>query len=298
MTTTTTVSSLNPSNVGQQVTFTATVAPTSGTGTPTGTVTFDIDGTAQTPVPLQVVGGKDEAEFPISSLTAGSHTVAATYNGDSTFGSSTGELTPEQTVNLIGTDTTTVSSLNPSNVGQQVTFTATVAPASGTGTPSGTVTFTIDGTAETPVAAVKRRVCAGGGHRFPTSTLTAGSHTVSATYNGDSTFATSTGNLSPSRRLSTASQPALWSRPQENPSAFGDLVSFTATVAAALGGADTPTGTVTFIIDGHAQATVPLQTVQGQKQATFQISTLTAGSHGVDATYNGDSIFAPATEKA
>lgn len=43
-TTTTLVSSLNPSQDGQSVTFTATVSPTSGTGKPTGTVTF-YDGT-------------------------------------------------------------------------------------------------------------------------------------------------------------------------------------------------------------------------------------------------------------
>ena len=133
------------------MTFTATVAPTSGTGTPTGSVTFTIDGTPETPVPLQVVGGMDQASFPISSLGVGQHTVSATYDGDTSFAQSAGTLTPEQAVGLLGTSTVVVSSENPSKVGDQVTFTATVAPTSGTGMPTGDVTFTIDGTPETPV---------------------------------------------------------------------------------------------------------------------------------------------------
>ena len=44
-TTTTVTSSQNPTTVGDPVTFTATVAPTSVTGTPTGTVQFSVDGT-------------------------------------------------------------------------------------------------------------------------------------------------------------------------------------------------------------------------------------------------------------
>ena len=43
-TTTTLTSSVNPALVGQTITYTATVAPTSGSGVPTGTVTF-YDGT-------------------------------------------------------------------------------------------------------------------------------------------------------------------------------------------------------------------------------------------------------------
>ena len=37
-------------------------------GTPTGTVTFIIDGQAQTPVALALVGGSDEAQFTTSTL--------------------------------------------------------------------------------------------------------------------------------------------------------------------------------------------------------------------------------------
>ena len=80
---TTVSSSANPSTVGQQVTFTAVVTATGYQGTPTGTVTFTIDGQAQTPVSLAVVGGVDEAQFITSTLAAGPHTVSAAYSGDS-----------------------------------------------------------------------------------------------------------------------------------------------------------------------------------------------------------------------
>ena len=60
----------NPSAVGQQVTFTAVVSPQTGTAPPTGSVTFSIDGVAQPPVALAVVGGTDQASFSTSTLTA------------------------------------------------------------------------------------------------------------------------------------------------------------------------------------------------------------------------------------
>ena len=57
-------------------------------GNPTGTVTFTIDGTPQTPVSLQVVKGNDRASDSIASLTKGTHTISATYSGDTSFAAS------------------------------------------------------------------------------------------------------------------------------------------------------------------------------------------------------------------
>ncbi len=65
--TTVLTSSSNPSVFGDNVTFTATVSPTTGTGTPTGTVTFNIDA-ANVTVPL--VSGV--ATFSTTSLGVGS----------------------------------------------------------------------------------------------------------------------------------------------------------------------------------------------------------------------------------
>ena len=67
-------SSLDPSTSGQSVTFTATVAGAS----PTGTVTFTLDGTPQPAVILS--GGV--ATFTPTALAQGPHSLAASYSGD------------------------------------------------------------------------------------------------------------------------------------------------------------------------------------------------------------------------
>ena len=136
--------------MGQNVTFTAVVA-NPGPGSPTGTVTFSIDGVDQTPSNLSVVGGVNEATFTTSTLTAGRSTIGATYAGDGTFATSTATPPLTQTVATIGTTTMLSSSANPSTPGQAVTFTAIVAPTTGTGMPTGMVTFTIDTVAQQPV---------------------------------------------------------------------------------------------------------------------------------------------------
>ena len=70
------------------MTLTAVVA-TTGTGTPGGTVTFTIDGTAQTPAALTLVGGQDVAAFSTSTLTLGHHTITAAYSGGDNLDTST-----------------------------------------------------------------------------------------------------------------------------------------------------------------------------------------------------------------
>jgi len=87
-TTTAIVSSLNPSNFGQAVTFTATVTP-QGTGTPTGTVSF-FDGT--TNIGNSSLNGSGVAVFTISTLAVGMHSIAGIYNGDFNFATSTSPI--------------------------------------------------------------------------------------------------------------------------------------------------------------------------------------------------------------
>lgn len=285
-------SSVNPSNPGQSVVFTAAVTPITGEGMPTGTVTFSIDGQAQTPITLTVVDGQDEASLPpISDLAIGDHTITAVYNGDDTFAMST--ATPLiQSVAAVGTTTVLVSSANPSNPGQSVTFTATVAPITGEGTPTGTVTFSIDGQAQ---ALVTLGLVDGQDLAVlaPISNLSAGDHTITATYSGDDTFAVST--ATPVIQSVAALATATTLSSSANPSAFGQSVTFTATVAPTAG-TSTPTGTVTFSIDGDTQAPVTLMIVDGQDQASLPPNAvLSGGSHTVTAVYNGDNAFAAST---
>ena len=85
-TTTSMISSVNPSVSGQSVTFTAKVTPASGTTVPTGTVTF-FDGT--TSLGTGTLNASGVATLGTSALGVGSHSITANYGGDSNFASST-----------------------------------------------------------------------------------------------------------------------------------------------------------------------------------------------------------------
>ena len=201
-TTTTVLSSLNPSNVGDAVTFTAQVNSASATGTvqfwdgPSGT------GTALGGAISLTTGGSCPgatacaSTAAISNLTAGNHTITADYSGDVQFNSSTGKLLPDppgQQVNKKATTTTLTSTPNPSNLGESVTFTATVVGAGGT--PTGFVQFKDNGVN----LGAAQPLNGSGIATLATSSLTAGNHTpITADYLGDAQFAISTGTLSPS----------------------------------------------------------------------------------------------------
>ena len=182
-TTTTLTSAPNPSSYGQAIEFTATVN-SSGSAPPDGeTVTFTEGSTILGTGTLS--GGI--AALSTSGLGAGTEAVVATYNGDANFGASTSKPV-KQVVSRATSATMLISSKNPSGLGKPVTFSATVAPQF-SGTPTGTVVFK-DGT-----TTLKNVTLNGGTARFTTSGLTAGPHTITATYNGSVDFASSTGTL-------------------------------------------------------------------------------------------------------
>ncbi len=262
-------SSTASSTYGQSVQFTATV--TSGLGTPAGSVSF-YDGL--TLIGTGSLNGSGQATLSIATLAAGSHSVTASYAGNSSYiGSTSGSLA--LSVAKATTTTTITSAPNPSLVGQSVTFTATIVSATGA-IPTGAVTFkrgsttlgtgTIDGT----------------GHAtFSTTALTSGPNTVNAVYGGSSNFIGSASlntnqkvNLNPTTTGLTSSQ---------NPSVKGSSVTFTATVSSGATGGTT--GSVTFKDGSKKLATVNLN---GAGQASFGTSALTKGSHSMTAQYGGD----------
>ena len=171
-------SSLNPSVFTQPVTFTATV--TSGTAlmaVPTGNVYFFANGAFLGQVQLS----NGMAAISTSDLPIGSNTIMVTYPGDAIFQGTTGGLF--QTVNAATSNTLLTSSLNPSLVGQPVTFTATVTSANlPGGMPTGSVSFYDN---LVLLDTVQLNV---GSASYTTSTLTVGSHQISATYSGDAVF--------------------------------------------------------------------------------------------------------------
>jgi hypothetical protein len=184
-TTTVVSSSANPAVFSQPVTFTAAVtANAPGGGVPAGTVTFK-DGTAT--LGTGALDGTGHATFTTSALTVASHSITAVYGGSASFNGSTSSAVT-QTVNKDGTTSTVTSSLNPSRSGQAVTFTATVvANAPGTAIPTGTVTFK-DKNKTLGTASLN----AAGQAALTTSTLSVGTHQITAAYGGSSGFLAST----------------------------------------------------------------------------------------------------------
>jgi hypothetical protein len=284
-TATTVASSANPSVFGQAVTLTATVTVNApGAGTPTGTVTFRDGATSLGTGTLNVSG---QATFTTSTLAAGSRSITAVYGGDSSFSASMSAAMTE-TVNKATTATTVASSANPSVFGQAVTFTAAVTEIVPGAAPGGTVTFR-DGTTTLGTGTLN----ASGQATFTTATLSVTSHSITASYGGDSSF-----GASASAALAQMVAPASTSTTVTTPvtlSAFGQAVTFTATVMAGAPGAGTPTGTVTFQ-DGTT--TLGTGTLNAARQATFTTSALSAGAHAVTASYNGSGNFGASTSAA
>jgi X-X-X-Leu-X-X-Gly heptad repeat protein len=134
-TSTTVTSSVTPSTFGQSVTFTATVANTSGpaisTATPTGSVQF-MDGTSALGAP-QIVSGAGTATLTTSVLTLGANPITAVYtNIDGNFGGST-SASLTQVVGDFAITATPAAQTIPS--GHQAIYSVTVTPISGlTGT--------------------------------------------------------------------------------------------------------------------------------------------------------------------
>ncbi|HEU5001333.1 MAG TPA: Ig-like domain repeat protein [Actinomycetota bacterium] len=282
-TSTTVTSSVNPSVTGQGVTLSAAVAVVApGAGSPTGSVEFFVDGTSAGTA--TVTSGS--AELPaIATLAVGTHPVTATYSGDASFSAST-SATFSQEVDKAGSATALTSARSPTVFGQPVTFTATVAAAgAGSGQPTGSVDFFADGVAfgTSPLAG---QVAVSP----PIASLAAGSHTVTATYRGDGSFAASTGSATQVVDAA-ATTVALTAAP--NPARYGQPITFSATVTAVPPGAGTPTGNVQFLANGAALG-APVALAHGV--ATLQEGALPAGTYSVDATYLGDANFSGSTD--
>jgi streptogramin lyase len=253
-------SSENPSTVGDSVTYTATVTPSSATGTVTFLDGVTIIGTGT------LSGGV--ATVVTSALAPGTHSLTASYPGDTDDTSSVSSPPVSQVVNQITTTTGVASNNNPSQNGQSVTFTATVTPSTATGT----VTF-FDGATNLgsgPLSAATATLI--------TSSLAVGTHGITATYNGDTNDAGSTSTPALSQVVNPGNTTTDVAS-GENPSTFGDSVTFTATVSPS-----TATGTVNFF-DGATNIGSGSVT-SGQAQVSYSL--LGGGDHNITAVYGGD----------
>ena len=282
-TTTSVASSLNPSALGDDVTFTATVTSNPpSVATVAGAVQFSIDGTNfGSPVTLD---GSGHASVHTATLSVGDHTVTAAFVASADFGGSSAALAPVQHVSAGASATTIVSDTpDPSVTGQSYTVSvhvAAVAPAFGT--PTGLVTVGDSDGHSCPVT-----LDGSGNGSCQLLSGPAGAKTITAHYAGDSSFSASDAASAAHQVNATPTTTTVTSN--LNPSVFGQSITFTATVSANAPSTAVPTGSVQFVVDG-SNSGVPVALDAGG-QASASRSDLGAGSHTVVAQFLGSTNF-------
>ena len=275
---------------GQPITASVTVVPlTTGAGTPTGGGVALLTGGSQN----QNLGvlTKGALSSPISTLPGGSYTVSASYGGDAKFGSSTSSpgvpvtIAPESS-----TLTFTTSSTTTTYSSFFFSLQASVAGVSNQGIATGNVTFSdnFNGSATTLATAPLNSQ---GNMSLSETSLGVGSHTLNASYAGDSSFkpssagpVTVTVNKGPTQTILFLPTGAL-----PNTTVFLQALVFPTE------GVAFPTGTVQFF-DGANPVGNPVPVKN--EVATTATMTLPGGANTITATYSGDANFNASTAPA
>jgi hypothetical protein len=270
-TVTTLSTDVNPINAGATLHLTASVTLAAGAtpdGVPTGNVIFYDGSTVLGTVAINVSG---QAVLAYSTLSVGSHSLAAVYGGNTNYaGSNSPAVT--QTVQQTGTQTT-LSSASSSLAGKPASFTVLV--TSTTGIPPGQVSF-LDGSNVLGTVTLSGT----GSAVFSTSTLGLGTHSITASYPGSSNY---TGSISAADQyVVQPAQPTLTLSGPSNPVDAGNAASFSAVLASP---GVAPTGTLLLLDGGAAIATT---TVSGAGAFPFSTSTLSIGTHTLTTSYSGD----------
>jgi sugar lactone lactonase YvrE len=275
-------SSINVTNVGNaNLNF-----PTASLATLTGSQEFTLasattngcaTGTTYTPG----LGCNFTATF--APTARGAVTATATFNTNATNAASAVLSGNGQQLVTTSTTLAITSPTGTITYGQAVVLTATVTPTSNAGAPTGTVVFTVDGRAQTPLPY-------GTGTYKLTLNPTVATHIVSVAFSGDANYASSSANTS-----FTVGQAVTTTTLAVVPQNSNGIISlvFNATVASAT--ATGETGTVTFFAGTQTIATVALS---ASRTASTTTAALSFPSNSFTAVYSGDANFAGSTSAA
>jgi hypothetical protein len=275
-----------PSNYSQPVTLKIVMSASAGAAIPTGSATFYVDGTYITDVPL--VAGAASYLYT-QSLTTGTHTFVAAYNGDITY--SAESFAALQTINPPVYATQTALTASPKTVLASQTVRLTASVTSSVTVPAGVVTF-MDGTNSLG----GQQVDSTGVAQLDTATLTAGTHQISAVYQGYQEPFNLQAIYQPSTSLpvivtvNTVMTSTGISASTSSPTS-GAVVTFTASVTS---GSASPFGGASFYDSGTLLGTVSL--VSGT--ASFSTASLSMGSHRITAVFNKNATFRSSTSPA
>ena len=265
-------------------------------GIATGTVVFtDAASTGAINSGPVNVGRASTAIWIPTQFGAGSHSVTASYSGDSSFNASSTAAPLTFTVTKVtpvidlyqGLGTNPV----PVGVGQPVTLTVTAGIYSGAAPPTGIVTFyfgnkvlgtapllpSYDFNAYSPVATLT------------VTSLPLGTDTVTARYSGDANFNAVTSNAVAIPVIQAATVTAV-----ATPSTLFPVQNFTVTAnVAGANGQPAPTGGVVFYAYGPGGSwTASGSLVNGSASYTFTGPYWSPGTVYVDVGYSGDTNYA------
>lgn len=280
---------------GHPVTATVTVAPTSGTGSPTGDIA--LLGAATKGVNLGILSS-GSISSAVSNLPGGSYSVTANYGGDGTFGASASpgvavSITPESSTIAFGGflegQSTTPSSIVNTTYGNFLALQVGVAGASGQGSPTGTLNFTDTFNGSTsPI--LSSTLNSQGNAVVQETQLALGSHTLNVAYSGDASFNAGSGGPVTVNIAQGPTQTIVF-----GPS--GALPNSSVQVEAIVlpNGAIDPTGTVQFM-DGSNKLGTPVTLTN--LVAAFTTTQLAAGANVITAVYSGDPNFLASTSGA
>lgn len=271
---------------GSAVTVTGNVAPISGTGAPTGSLSLLTGSAGAAPDVLSVASGGFSAT--VNDLPGGSYNVTAHYAGDATFAASdsTGVA-----VNVLPEPSATSLAINglqggTATYGTPLSVDVTIAGASGHGVATGSVTLS-DGANTVGIYALtadgKVSIPTGGANSF---SFAPGTHALTAAYSGDASFQGSSGNAGSFTIMKGAPFVVVGANSSSVP--VGQSLGVHAVVSGS--GTAMATGTVQFTVDGVAQGQpIALQTggLFGTQAQASAILNLAAGTHSIGASYDG-----------
>ncbi len=292
---------------GAPLYYQATVQGSSGQGVPTGIVSFTQDGTSLGSYALNS-SGQAALDFSLVSLPnvlPGAHTVIASYAGDSSFQAVTSASVP-LTISQGQVDTFAIPNVSTVTQGQPVEINLALGQGYATQPlPTGTMQLYDNGSALGQPLTVTSTGVQGNGYAqavYNTSSLTVGTHTLSASYSGDKYYAaisqTSSSAITSSIvvKSTTAAASTVTITGSASTLSVGQSVQYTVHIVPTVSSGPVPTGTVTLMDPTPTYPftfTIDAATPLTNGAVTFTNTFYGSGSLQVYASYSGDSNYAP-----